>query len=495
MSGNHITDQQIELYMVHRKTNTQQVAAARTGISERSGRRIENNQLNPKKPQRSWRTRQDPLEPVWDRIVLPMLHGELMPTPVGIFDHLLAYHSDVFSSQYRRTLERRIRQWRFLHGNDQEVMFLQEHPLGELGIVDFTHANFDVTIQGELLRHKFFHYRLVSSGWAYTQVTYGGESFAAFSDGLQNAFYASGGVPSEVRTDSLSAAYKNHTTDEDFTARYQEVIRHYGFKASRNNRGIAHENGAIESPNRHLKNQVTQALNLRGSIDFASRDEYNDFVQSIVERRNRRVSDAFTKEQTYLQSLPVVRSVNYSELTVSVSRSSTVTIKRVVYTVPSRLIGSQLQTRLYDARIDFYLGGQLTLSKERMHALAGQRSRQVDYKDVIESLVKKPRAFRSSQIRDQLFPNDDYRHIWQLVDARKEADEACFYFVRLLHLAKKSGREEDLGRFVLQCAQASGLPSLFDCEDRYLTKSPATTTLTVEQHALSSYQQLLEVRS
>lgn len=112
---------------------------------------------------------------------------------------------------------------------------MQEHPLGKLGICDFTHIKSPVTIKSEAFKHMLFNYRLVACGWAYTQVTYGGESFAAFSDGLQNAFAKSNRVPTEVRTDSLSAAYKNSGSTEDFTARYQELIAHYGFTATRNN--------------------------------------------------------------------------------------------------------------------------------------------------------------------------------------------------------------------------------------------------------------------
>ena len=491
MSGKHITDQQVRLFMHYRKTQTQTVAAAKAGISERSARRIDQQVHQPQKQERNWRTRKDPLAETWDSIVLPLLESSPNLTPVGIFDHLCEHHTDQFDPRARRTLERRIGRWRQLHGPAQPVMFVQIHHPGELGIADFTWVEEPVTIAGEALRHKLFHYRLVASGWAYAQVTYGGESFSALSDGLQKAFRTSGGVPRQLRTDSLSAAYKNRQEQDDFTERFAGFCRHYGVQATRNNRGVAHENGAIESPNNHIKQQLKQALLIRGSHGFTTREAYEAFVQAVVSRRNRRVSTAFKAEQQHLQSLPVHDSSTYSEHTLRVSRTSTIVLKRVTYTVPSRLIGSRLTVRLFDARLELWCAGVHTLTLPRIHARGQQRRRSVNYHHVIESLVKKPRAFRHSQWRDDLLPGDDYRRIWQHVDEALSADKACQYMVRLLHLAKKSDRESTLGRYVLAGIEGGNTPSLLQCENRFLTLSPTLPAMMVQQHALGDYQALL----
>lgn len=124
---------------------------------------------------------------------------------------------------------------------------------------------------------------------------------------MQNAFAKSKGVPQEVRTDSLSTAYKNNGTVEDFTARYEELVAHYGFIATRNNRGIAHENGAIEPSNRHVKCQVEQALRVRGSFDFNCRADYEAFVKSVTARRNKRIASKFKEELRQLKTLRPVK--------------------------------------------------------------------------------------------------------------------------------------------------------------------------------------------
>ena len=103
MSGSKITKQQVKRYMDFRKKHTQAVSAAKAGISERSARRIEHNQLQPKSSQpRHWRTRDDPLQAVWDSIVLPWIREDNEITPVGIFDYLCEHHQDIFRPSARR---------------------------------------------------------------------------------------------------------------------------------------------------------------------------------------------------------------------------------------------------------------------------------------------------------------------------------------------------------------------------------------------------------
>ena len=121
-------------------------------------------------------------------------------------------------------------------------------------------------VAGIVLEHRLYHFRLAFSGFAHAHVVLGGESFVALAEGLQNALWALGGVPQEHRSDSLSAAFCNLDRDaqEDLTQRYQGLMRHYEMTPSRNNPGVAHENGSIESPHGHLKKALEDALLLRG---------------------------------------------------------------------------------------------------------------------------------------------------------------------------------------------------------------------------------------
>ena len=289
MPGTHITDQQARLYMHHRRTHSREVAAGRSGFSATTGARIDGDPRLPSQKQLSrGRRRPDPLALVWEAEIIPMLQAAPGLRPFAVFGEMLLRHPEL-SAGIRRTLERRVRGWQALHGPEREVIFRQEHPPGRQGLSDFTDASdLGVTIAGELLAHRLYHFRLAFSGWQHVEVLLGGESFTALAVGLQNALWSLGGVPAEHRSDSLSAAFRNieDETASDQTRRYEALCAHYGMQPTRNNRAIAHENGSIEAPHAHLKAALEQALLLRSTRDFDELASYRRFVDEIIGRAN-----------------------------------------------------------------------------------------------------------------------------------------------------------------------------------------------------------------
>ena len=258
--------------------------------------------------------------------------------------------------------------WQALHGPERDVIFRQEHPPGQQALSDFTDAmELGVTIAGVPLDHRLYHFRLAFSGWEQAHVILGGESFVALAEGLQNALWALGGVPLEHRSDSLSAAFRNLDRDAqaDLTARYEALCAHYGMTPTRNNPGVAHENGAIEGPHAHLKRALQQALLLRGSSDFTDLDAYRRFVDEVVGQANARRHKALEIERARLKPLPPRRTDDHEEELVTVTRSGGFLLRRIFYTVPSRLIGHRLRVRLYDDRLECLLGSTLVLTLRR----------------------------------------------------------------------------------------------------------------------------------
>jgi hypothetical protein len=114
-----------------------------------------------------------------------------------------------------------------------------------------------------------------------------GTDHGRIGDGQTPGARSDRNAPKEHRSDSLSAAFRNLAADarEDITERYAALIGHYGMTATRNNIGVAHENGSIESAHGHLKQALTDALLLRGSRDFLDLDAYRAFVDAIAGRR------------------------------------------------------------------------------------------------------------------------------------------------------------------------------------------------------------------
>src|SRR5258708_26097621 len=199
----------MRMYMTERQNNTAPSAAAKSGFSAASGYRIEKDPRPPsqKKEQRE-RRRPDPISAVWDSEIVPMLQAAPGLRPIAIFDEIDRRHPELGAS-VRRTVERRIRAWRALFGPDQEVMFRQVHEPGRMGLSDFTDmADLAITVTGQPLDHRLYHFRLVYSGFEHAHVVLGGESFVALAQGLQNALGALGGAPNKHPSARLSAAFR-----------------------------------------------------------------------------------------------------------------------------------------------------------------------------------------------------------------------------------------------------------------------------------------------
>jgi hypothetical protein len=410
--------------MDHRRAHTRETAAAKAGFSASTGGRLDRDpRLPSQKRQPRGRRRPDPLAAVWTSEVVPLLEATPGLKPITVFAELQRRHPGL-GAGIRRTLERRIRAWRAKHGPEQDVVFRQVHPPGAQGLSDFTDAGeLAVTISGVPLAHRLYHFRLAFSGWAHAEVVLGGESFAALASGLQNALWALGGVPAEHRSDSLSAAFRNLERDaaEDLTRRYQDLCAHYRMQPSRNNPGVAHENGSIEGPHGHLKTALDQALLLRGSRDFDDLDGYRGFVAEVVGRHNAARLKLAECERAALQPLPPRRTTDYDEALVTVTRSGGFVLRKVFYTVPSRLIGHRLRVRIFDDRLECLLGGSLVATLPRLRATrrGGPHGHVVDYRHVIHALRRKPHALQNLVYRDQLFPRPAYRRAWEALQGNR----------------------------------------------------------------------------
>jgi hypothetical protein len=495
MPGKRITDHQVQKFKHHRKALTQVAAAAKTGISERSARRIEESDALPsQRPARSWRTRDDPLAEVWDAEVVPLLQVDAELNAVTLLEELQRRHPARYDPGILRTLQRRLRQWRAMHGAEREVYFAQEHPPGRLGLSDFTVADdLLVMIDGKLFNHRLYQFTLAHSGWRDAKVIVGGESFVALSAGLQSALWNLGGVPEEHRTDSLSAAFNNLAEEQELTRRYADLCRHYGLRASRCNPGQSHENGSIESRNDSLKTALDQALRLRGSRSFDDRVGYETFVDEIVRRFNSRVTKRLAVERPMLRALPVRRTAEYEELPVRVSKYAIFRLKSEQYSAPSQLIGHRLMVRQYAQHIECWLGGQCVLRRERATRQDGMRhARDIDYRHLVGALQRKPGAFARWVLRDAAFPREVYRQTWERLSSRLAEREACKTMVGLLVLAAE-GHEAQLADELEQLIGLDQLPDLLALRKLLAPPSGEIPDVTVELPALAGYDQLLEV--
>ena len=493
--GRHITDHQMRLYMTLRQSLPVSIAAAKASISRASAFRIEQDPRLPslKQPERG-RRRPDPLAEVFDSQIVPMLMAAPGLRAVAIFEEIVRRHPEL--AGVRRTLERRIRAWRAVQGPEREVIFRQTHEPGRLGLSDFTEMDDRaVHVAGRPLEHRLYHFRLPYCGYEHAHVVLGGESLTALAEGLQNALWALGGAPHEHRTDSLSAAFRNLDAPacEDLTRRYEALCLHYGMRPSRNNRGIAHENGSIESAHGHLKRAIGDALLMRASTHFPDLPAYRRFIDEIVSRRNARRGKHIDLERSMLRPLPDRRTADYEELNVRVTTSGGFILRKVFYTVPSRLIGHSLRVRLFDDRLELFVGATplLTLPRGRASA-SGKHDQVVNYRHVIHSLRRKPMALLNLVYRDQLFPRPAYRRTFDSMLEQLPAPQACRLMVQLLAMAHERSCEAELAERLDQCLQAGSLPDLDQLTTHFGPDPGRLPTVVVRLASLQSYEALLD---
>ena len=376
------------------------------------------------------------------------------------------------------------------------MYFPQVHPPGREAQFDFTHCGeLKVTIAGQSYPHLLFQLILSHSGWRYAEVA-AGETFLALQQGLQNALWTLGGVPEVVRSDNTSAATHELRSSRGraLNDNYAALLDHYSLRSTRINPGQSHENGVAEHAHYRLKDAIDQALILRGSRDFDTVDDYASFVRQLVERRNRLAEGKLEQELLCLRSLPPAPVPEYVNYQSKVRKWCTIQVAGHSYSVPSRLIGKEVQIRLYADWAEVYYKGHLV---ERMARVRGEGEANVNYRHVIGSLVRKPGAFARYRFREQLFPTMHFRLTY---DALREwrGERADVEYVRILHLAATSmeahGMEATVDSALSLLLEAGESFDYAEVRDLAEPKVPEAPALTLSgQPDLKIYDRLLTV--
>jgi hypothetical protein len=265
-------------------------------------------------------------------------------------------------------------------------------------------------------------------------------------------------------------------------------------KPTRNNTGVAHENGSIESSHGHLKKTVEDAVLMRGSREFCDLAAYRRFIDELSGRHNAKFGPRIDLERAALQELPGRRTVDFEEVLVTVTSSSGFVLRKVFYTTPSRLIGHRLRVRLYDDRLDVFLGSTLQMSMPRGRAHAnGAHDHVVDYRHIIHSLRRKPMALMGLVYRDKLFPRQAYRRAFEALIDALPARMACRITVELLALAHDRACEGELAERLTQDLDAGVLPDMKVLRGVFTPDPQTLPTVIVTYAPLSAYDELAAV--
>lgn len=489
-----VTDAQVRrLKRLSKTEKTQELAAAKAGMDVKTARRyLADGRLpSERKAERDWRTRADPFDQVWEEVrrqidANPGLEAKTL------FQALQRQYPGRFADGQLRTLQRRIKRWRATEGPGREVFFAQKHVPGRLGQSDFTYMNeLGITIGGQSFPHLLYHFVLTYSNWEDVTLCYS-ESFESLSQGLQNALWKLGGVPLEHRTDRLSTAVNNMSDEKEFTARYEGLLRHYRMGGQKIQTGKANENGDVEQSHHRLKRAVEQALLLRGRRDFASVADYQEFLRRLLAQLNAGRRERLAVEMQYLRALPERRLESAKREKVRVDSGSLIYVDRNAYSVNSRLIGEWVEARLKVETVEVWCAGRKV---EELPRLRGRGKHRVDYRHIIDWLVRKPGAFENYRYRDELFPTSRFRMVW---DALREVAplRANRHYLAILHLAAQEGeaRVDEALRGLLEAGEigegkltAEAVGALL----RQETSVPPATDIVVAEVTLASFDELL----
>jgi hypothetical protein len=409
-------------------------AADKVGISDKTARKYLKSGKLPEELRKdhTWRTREDPFK-ADNESIKEMLELNCRLEAKTVFEYLQDNNPDRYSNGQLRTLQRKFRQWRALEGPSKEVIFPQIHHPGEKCESDFTSMNkLNITINGERFDHLIYHFILTYSNWQTGIICYS-ESFESLSEGFQAALWELGGVPKIHQTDSLSAAVRNAGNQDTFTERYSALIRHYGIIPAKIQLGKANENGDTEQSHNRVKKLLDQQLMLRGSRDFESKGAYGDFLRKNFVKLNNGTRTRFEEEVQHLRALPAQRIECQKKEIVKVKTWSTVTICHNVYSVHSRLIGETLIAKVFSDKIELWYAQRMI---ETLPRLKGRKKHCIQYRHIIDYLVRKPGAFENYIYKEDLFPTHRFRVAY---DFLKEAlpDKANKEYIRILELAAK----------------------------------------------------------
>ena len=484
------SDQQVRRLMkLIGKEPTLARAAAKAGMDEKTARKYRNSGKLPSacRQPHDWRTRKDPFEEAW-AWVRAQLEQEPGLEAKTLFEVLQRESPGRYADGQLRTLQRRIKVWRALEGPPKEVFFAQRYEPGKLCASDFTHMTaLGVTIAGEPFEHLIYHFVLPYSNWETGTICFS-ESFESLSAGLQNALWELGGVPRAHRTDRLSTAVHQVDHPEEFTQRYKALLAHYGMEGRKTQAECPHENGDVEQRHHRFKRAVDQALMLRGSRDFSDREAYQAFLRGIFVQCNAGRRERFREELSVLRGLPAMRLDADRQVWVRVGQGSTIYVDRNVYSVDSRLRDERVEVRLRSETLEVWYGQRCV---ETLPRLRGRGRHRIEYRHVIDSLVRKPGAFENYRYRDDLFPTTRFRLAYDELRSRTpwRADREYLAILELAAHETESGVDEALRRLLTQ-----GEPVRTETVKQLVTRGEvevAITAVAIEAVDLSRYDELL----
>lgn len=473
--------------MKYSKIYCQTVAAAKAGMSAKTARKYlrEPKKITEPKEIRSWRTRHDPFIEEWPDIEVLLQNAPGLQAKT-VLNWLIEQYPDKYNQKYLRSLQRRFKEWKALKGSSKNIIFRQKIYPGRQSQSDFTCMNnLNITIFGEKFNHLLFHFILPYSCWE-TVFICSSESLDNLIFGYEEAVWQLGAVVIEHRTDNLSAATHQLGSKRVFNNNWEDFLAHYGVTPSRNNPGEGHENGSVEKSHDLFKKAVDQQLMLRGSRDFNNMADYELFLAKVAHTRNHGRAQKLAEEYKFMKPLPESRWNAPKIIPARVSPSSTVTVLKGVYSVPSRLISLLLNAHVYAKEVILYYGDK---EVQRMPRLSKEGGTNINYRHIIGHLLRKPGAFRHYQYHESLFPRTIFRTTYDLL-LKHDGIKGSKKYLEILNYAAITN-EQDVAMALESLIDGKILPVLEVIKASINQSKVQQPSMGVYQPNLMQYDQLI----
>ena len=488
-----VTDRQVRrLFDVQNKYEYQYQAADAAGISSKTAcKYLKTGKLPSQcKVEHTWPTRQDPFADNWAFVVGLLEDTQATLEAKTIFQHLQMAYPGKYHNGQLRTLQRRIKAWKALYGPSKEIFFSQIYYPGQWACSDFTSMNkLNITISHQPFEHLFYHFVLCYSNWQAGRICFS-ESFESLSLGIQDALWKLGGVPLVHRTDNLTSAVHKVGHPDIYTDKYRGLSSHYGFESSKTNPASPHENGDVEKSNDLFKKAVDQSLIIRGSRNFDTLEEYEKFLQKIINRMNANCHKRFAEETEVLKELPNLRYDDYEIRDCKVSRGGTFRVLHNTYSAHSRLVGETVKVRVYADQLQIWYAQRHI---ETLPRLRGENGHHINYRHIIDRLVRKPGAFENYCYKEDLFPTSQFRIAYDILRDTYSIRQASKEYLKILELAAKEDESlvNEALRLLINLEETMSFEKVKEFVDSK-QKAPEPTDVYIEQVNINDYDMLLE---
>ena len=476
-----------------RKGRTQEQAAVKANLkSRKTVARYEGlGQLPSELEQpRQYRTRVDAFADDWEQVA-QMLNDAPELEAKTLFEWLSEQHPGKYQAGQLRTFQRRVADWRALN-QDQVAVLEQVHQPGEVLQSDGTWlSELAITIGGEPFPHILIHCVLPYSNWEWGAVAQS-ESLLAYQRALQKTLFKLGAVPRYHQTDNASAVtyqVRGQPGERSYNPGYLALLDHFGFKPRTTQVGCPEQNGDIEASNGSLKRALEQHLLLRGSRDFATLEMYEQFLERVMEQRNQGRQTRLAAELAVMQPLAASALPAYQQVRLKVNRAGLIRVQHNSYSVPTRLIGHQVSVRIYEWHLEVYYRQHQV---ETMARLVGQKKQQINYRHLIDSLLRKPGGFRGYRYREALFPSLVFRQAWEQLEQWYAPRKADLTYLRLLRLAARHSENEVAAALRELLAQSRHWDETDVEQYLHRPQTIAVPALQPAQINLNRYDQLLQ---